>query len=79
MLYSISTFLKALHFVITVYLHLRATLLSNSFSWTPAPSRLHHANYKQIIYSSADHDQMAFYIPKEINLGSTMLNCYQYY
>ena len=41
--------------------------------------RLHHTNYKQIIYSSSDHDQMAFYIPKEINLGSTMLNCYQYY
>ena len=57
----------------------KTTLLSNFFSWTPAPSSLHHTNYKQLICSSVDHDQMAFEIQKEINLGSTRLNCYHYY
>ena len=49
------------------------------FSWTPAPSSLHQTNYKQIIYSSVDPDQMAFGIQKEINLGYTRLNCDHYY
>ena len=49
------------------------------FSWTPAPSSLHQTNYKQIVYSSVDPDQMAFGIQKEINLGCTRLNCYHYY
>ena len=44
------------------------------FSWTPAPSSLHQTNYKQIVYSSVDPDQMAFGIQKEINLGNTRLN-----
>ena len=43
------------------------------FSWTPAPSSLHLINYKQIIYSSVDPDQIAFDIQKEINLGSQVL------
>ena len=31
------------------------------------------------IHSSVDHDQMAFDIQKEINLGSTRLNCNHYF
>ena len=49
------------------------------FSWTPAPSSLHQTNYKQMIYSSVDPDQMAFGVQKEINLGYTRLNCCHYY
>ena len=83
MLYFISIFVSIV-FVITVYpshvyniyaLHSSQTV----FAWTPALSSLHHTNYKQIIYNSVDHDQMAFDIQKEINLGSTRLNCYHYY
>ena len=42
--------------------HMRYTPLK-LFSWTPAPSSLHQTNYKQMIYSSVDPDQMAFGIP----------------
>ena len=58
--------------------HMRYTPLK-PFSWTPAPSSLHQTNYKQIIYSSVDPDQMAFGVQKEINLGYTRLNCCHYY
>ena len=84
MLYFISIFCKHCFFVITVYpshvykinaLHSSQTV----FAWTPAPSSLHYTNYTQIINSSVDHDQMAFDIQKEINVGSTRLNCYQSY
>ena len=58
--------------------HMRYTPLK-LLSWTPAPSSLHQTNYKQIIYSSVDPDQMAFGVQKEINLGYTRLNCFYYY
>ena len=83
MLYFISIFLvhcillsRFILVMLITFMHCTPLKL---ISRTPETLSLHHTNYKQIIYSSVDHDQMAFDIQKEINLGSTRLNCYHYH
>ena len=83
MLYFISIFLvhcillsRFILVMLITFMHYTPLKL---ISRTPETLSLHDTNYKQIIYSSVDHDQMAFDIQKEINLGSTRLNCYHYH
>ena len=64
----------AMHFVIAVYPSHAYNIYALHSSQT-----FHQTNYRQIVYSSVDPDQMAFGIQKEINLGYTRLNCYHYY
>ena len=63
-----------MHFVIAVYPSHAYNIYALHSSQT-----FHQTNYRQIVYSSVDPDQMAFGIQKEINLGYTRLNCYHYY
>ena len=84
MLYFINPFFIPLHFVITVYPSPAKYIYALHSSQTRFYGHLHPKdctiyNYKQIIYSSMDHDRVAFDISKEINLGSTRLNCYHDY
>ena len=83
MLYFISIFLvhcillsRFILVMLITFMHYTPLKL---ISRTPETLSLHHTTYKQIIYSSVDHDQMAFDIQIEINLGSTRLNCYHYH